>query len=138
MLHVYGPYMPVRTLEEIVFWKTQEREHTVVIRALTQLEPVYVQALEKWEGSFTETENTARQYLQAELTSTHQANPWIHSTIHQLICFSIEQSRQFIRFLEMMLQNSQAVKANPTVQVVIHHIMRESDYFLGILYSSEQ
>ena len=49
MLRIYGVMMPLRLLEEIRFWKEQESEHTLVIRALVPgLEPDYVQLLEGW------------------------------------------------------------------------------------------
>jgi Fe-Mn family superoxide dismutase len=137
MLHVYGPYMPIRTLEEIVFWKTQEREHTVVIRALANIEATYADALHQWEAAFTQTENYARQLLEAALHSTQAPSPWLQQNIQQLVFHSIEQSKHFIRLLETLMKQSKVVAANPTAQVVILHIMRESDYFLGILYSSE-
>jgi Fe-Mn family superoxide dismutase len=137
MLHVYGAYMPIRTLEEIVFWKTQEREHTVVIRALANIEAPYAEALNQWEAAFTVTENYARQLLQAAVRNQPEPNPWLERNIQQLVSHSIEQSKHFIRLLETLLQESKVVAENPTAQVVIHHILRESDYFLGILYVSE-
>ncbi|KAA8756587.1 DUF2935 domain-containing protein, partial [Paenibacillus sp. UASWS1643] len=49
----YGHLLPLRTLEEIRFWKEQEKEHTLVIRALVpDLEPPYVKLLEEWEATF--------------------------------------------------------------------------------------
>ena len=142
MLRVYGQYMPIRTLEEIVFWKMQEREHTVVIRALAELEPPFVEALHKWEGVLTQTEDLARQYLQAALQSLSHVgsgsglptiSPSFSLNIQQLEAYSAEQSQHFVRLLELLLQDSKAVAANPVLQIVIHHIIRESEYFLGVI-----
>lgn len=53
MLFVYGSLMSMRILEEIHFWKTQEKEHTEVIRALIpNLEPKYAKAMQEWEVIF--------------------------------------------------------------------------------------
>lgn len=65
MEYIYGSLMPVRVLEEIVFWKKQEREHIEVILAIVpQLEPEYVQVLREWEPVFTKTEEAASAWLE--------------------------------------------------------------------------
>lgn len=49
--------LPVRILEEIVFWKTQEKEHTEVIKAIVpNLEEPYVKLLDEWAVVFGATE----------------------------------------------------------------------------------
>ena len=52
--------------------------------------------------------------------------------IVQFIRYAIEQSRKFIELLDELSASSAAVRKNPVVQVVINHIRRESEYFIGI------
>lgn len=134
MLRVYGPLMPLRLLEEIRFWKMQEKEHTEVIRALVgNLEPQYVKLLEEWEPVFERTEMTATQWIEALIRSPGSISPYAHSQVQALVQESVRQSRLFVRQLMHMLHHSQAIAGNPTAQVVVRHIIRESEYFLGVL-----
>jgi superoxide dismutase, Fe-Mn family len=134
MLTVYGALMPLRLLEEIRFWKMQEKEHTVVIRELVpNLEPEYVKVLEKWEPIFAKTEHEAVQWTEAVLRSPAGITPYIQMQIEGLLQASIKQSNAFISQLAYMAAHSRAVKAYPTAPVVINHIIRESEYFLGVL-----
>lgn len=72
----YGHLLPLRTLEEIRFWKEQEKEHTLVIRALVpDLEPPYVKLLEEWEVTFANSERVANQLLKQLLPATHPPAP---------------------------------------------------------------
>lgn len=134
MLTVYGALMPLRLLEEIRFWKMQEKEHTVVIRELApNLEPEYVKLLKEWEPVFARTEHTAEQWIEAVLRSPGGITPYMKQQIEELLRASVLQSNSFISQLCYMMSNSKAVNANPTAQVVIQHIIRESEYFLGVL-----
>ncbi|MDD2420881.1 MAG: DUF2935 domain-containing protein, partial [Heliobacteriaceae bacterium] len=45
---------------------------------------------------------------------------------------SAEQSQLFVRFLTCLLRDSKAGK-NMVFQTVVHHIIRESEYFIGIV-----
>ena len=44
----------------------------------------------------------------------------------------IEQSQDFTALMTKLLEDSQAVRENQTSQTVIHHMIRESQYFIGI------
>lgn len=137
MLAVYGALTPLRILEEIRFWKRQEKEHTIVIRKIApNLEPVYVKVLEEWETVFAQTELEAHQLLEAALHSPEGITPAIRIHTERLALASDQQSRLFIRQLTYIQQNSAAIQANPTAQAVIAHIIRESEYFLCALQSS--
>lgn len=136
MLMVYGALMPLRLLEEIRFWKMQEKEHTVVIRELApKLEPPYVQALKEWEPIFANSEFTAGQLIEAIIRSPASVSPYVQQQIDVLSRTSVEQSNRFIEQLQYILTSSAAIQADPTAQVVIQHIIRESEYFLGVLHS---
>ncbi|GIP34733.1 Fe-Mn family superoxide dismutase [Paenibacillus sp. J2TS4] len=141
MLRIYGSLMPLRLLEEIRFWKMQEKEHTEVIRALvSNLEPQYVKLLKEWEPVFEKTEMTATQWIEALIRSPGSLTPHAQAQIQKLVQESLRQSRLFVSQLLHMLYHSQAIAGNPTAQVVVRHIIRESEYFLGVLdaYMSER
>ncbi|MDQ0173081.1 Fe-Mn family superoxide dismutase [Paenibacillus tundrae] len=130
----YGPLLPLRILEEIRFWKEQEKEHTLVIRTLVpNLEPEYVKLLEEWEVAFANIEHTANQLIKQVLPGTHSPAPYILRSVEQLVSASITQSREFIRQLYILLEQSAAVQAVPSAKTVILHFIRESEYFLGVL-----
>ena len=50
----------------------------------------------------------------------------------QLVSFCLQQSVEFIKLCEQIKNESAAVSANPTAKVVLDHIIRESEYFVGI------
>lgn len=134
MLHVYGPLMPLRWLEEIRFWKTQEKEHTLVIRTLVpNLEPRYVQALTQWEGVFEKTEVTAGQWIEWAIRSQAPADPQLQHQLNLLLKASVSESNAFIELLLHMEASSEPIRSNAVVKAVIEHIIRESEYFLGVL-----
>ena len=64
--------------------------------------------------------------------------PWVNLSpplkqeIQMFIEASIAQSQQFIQQIDLMLSESEAVRSNQFAQTVIHHIRRESEYFIGI------
>ncbi|MNI97961.1 hypothetical protein D3C73_1567080 [compost metagenome] len=43
------------------------------------------------------------------------------------------QSQQFIHQLYILLAQSTPIQANPVIETVMLHIIRESEYFLGVL-----
>lgn len=134
MLYVYGPLMPIRILEEIVFWKTQETEHTAVIKAIIPtLEEPYVKLLDEWAVVLGATEKAAQSLLNSAL-STSIPNPKIQEEkTEHLLHISCNQSHEFIRQLYAMMEGSAAVKEVPLAVTVLLHIIRESEYFLEVL-----
>lgn len=134
MLSVYGALMPLRVLEEIRFWKMQEREHTVVIRALVpDLEPEYAEWLERWEGVFARTEAASQQWIETALRTHGPLSPHACRCIEELLARSKAESQEFICQLFLLQERSKPVRDNPVVHTVILHIIRESEYFLGVL-----
>ncbi|NUU75628.1 Fe-Mn family superoxide dismutase [Paenibacillus xylanilyticus] len=135
----YGPLLPLRILEEIRFWKEQEKEHTLVIRALVpELEPSYVKLLEEWAATFENSEKVANQLLKQLLPGTHPPAPYMIRCVEQLVASARSQSREFIRQLYVLLEQSAAVQAVPLAKAVILHFIRESEYFLGVLDTLNQ
>lgn len=136
MFYVYGALMPLRILEEIRFWKMQEKEHTIVIRELVPaLEPQFASLLQQWEAVFTQTEATSQQLIEAVIRSSTPISPPLYGTVNGLIQTSVSQSQEFINHLFFMIEQSAPVQANPVVKTVLQHIIRESEYFLGILHA---
>lgn len=134
MLYVYGPMLPVRILEEIVFWKTQEKEHTEVIKAIVpKLEEPYVKLLDEWAVVFGATEQAAQQLLNAALSSSPPPQAELTAETEKLLHTSCNQSQEFVRQLFAIMESSAAVKAVPLATTVILHIIRESEYFLAVL-----
>ncbi|MDP9702644.1 Fe-Mn family superoxide dismutase [Paenibacillus polysaccharolyticus] len=135
----YGHLLPLRTLEEIRFWKEQEKEHTLIIRTLVpDLEPSYVKLLEEWEAAFANSERVANQLIKQLLPATQPPAPYIMRSIDQLVQTAKHQSKEFIKQLYIMLERSAAVRAVPLAQTFILHIIRESEYFLGVLETLSQ
>jgi len=135
LLLAYGALMPLRILEDIHFWKQQEKEHTLVIRQLIpHLEASYTEALQQWKQVFSQVEQSSRQWIEATI-HTKQINQSLSSNVSELMQVSLQQSRQFTAFLHDMLAHSEAVQQQTLASVVIQHIIRESDYFIGIVFT---
>ncbi len=133
MQFYYGDKMPLRILDEGEFWKMQEAEHTVVIRELVpDLEPEFVNELREWEQAFSQTHAMFVRYIETVIRSGHYPNPAIFQEIMNLVHFSLRQSRKFVSFLNRLAEESNAIKGNQTAIVVLNHIRRESEYFIGI------
>lgn len=132
MQYYYGDKNLLRALDEAAFWKLQESEHTAVIQAIVpDLEEQYVTALKKIDTSFKGTYGDVISYIQTIIRSNEDGENYSREII-ALIRWCINQSREFINLLEMILRNSAAVSRNNTAKVVIQHIIRESKYFIGI------
>ncbi|AGT31717.1 hypothetical protein M493_07160 [Geobacillus genomosp. 3] len=133
MQFYYGPHMPLRILDEIEFWKHQEEEHTVVIRELVAgLEAPYVEALKKWEEALSATHQQAVRYIESVIRAAYYIPAQLHQQVLHFVSYCLQQSLQFIELCRQVKTNSAAVGQNPTAKVVLDHIIRESEYFIGI------
>lgn len=133
MQFYYGEKMPLRILDEGEFWKMQEAEHTQVIRALVpNLEPTFVQALQAWEQAFSQTHALFIRYIEIVVGAGYHISPMIYNQMMQLVYFALQQSQQFVQFLNQLAAESAALKSNPTAITVLNHIRRESEYFIGV------
>ncbi|RAR41173.1 Fe-Mn family superoxide dismutase [Paenibacillus sp. MDMC362] len=134
MLFIYGAKLPVRLLEEIRYWKHQERKHTGLIKAVVpDLEPDYVKMLDQWAVVFSDTEKAADELLRHILRYEGPPSPQVLAQVEQLLRASCEQSREFIRQLHGLKEHSEAVRKVPLASTVLHHVIRESEYFLNAL-----
>ncbi|MGE8204541.1 DUF2935 domain-containing protein [Heyndrickxia sp. NPDC080065] len=133
MQYYYGTQMPLRVLDECEFWKQQEEEHTIVIRELVkELETENVEALLEWEKSFTEAHNRVVRFIETTIRTTGTFTYELYRDLTKLVSYCLEQSVQFIDFCNKLIEESEPIKDNPTAKVVLKHIIRESEYFVGI------
>ncbi|MFL1675171.1 DUF2935 domain-containing protein [Paenibacillus dendritiformis] len=142
MQFYYGQQMPLRVLDEAEFWKMQESEHTVVIReALTNLENQYVEALKQWEQALTRTHQKVVSYVESVIRSQY-VPAQLHQQVIQLVTYCLDESMRFIELCRQIKTYSSAAKNKPIAQTILDHIIRESEYFIGIarviLYGNAQ
>ncbi len=134
MRFFYGDKNILRALEEAEFWKHQESEHTDVIQEVTpDLEEEYVSRLEEYKEIFDSTHARIVQLIETAVNCQNMLSPEIYQEIINIINLAVAQSKVFVNFLGMLLRESDAVKNNPAAVVVINHIRRESEYFIGIV-----
>ncbi|BFH66633.1 MAG: DUF2935 domain-containing protein [Paenibacillus dendritiformis] len=142
MQFYYGQQMPLRVLDEAEFWKMQESEHTVVIReALTNLENHYVEALKQWEQALTRTHQNVVSYVESVIRSQY-VPAQLHQQVIQLVTYCLDESMKFIELCRQIKTHSSTAKNKPIAQTILDHIIRESEYFIGIgrviLYGNAQ
>ena len=142
MQFYYGQQMPLRVLDEAEFWKMQESEHTVVIReALTNLENHYVEALKQWEQALTRTHQKVVSYVESVIRSQY-VPAQLHQQVIQLVTYCLDESMKFIELCRQIKTHSSAAKNKQIAQTILDHIIRESEYFIGIarviLYGNAQ
>jgi len=133
MQYYYGNQMPLRVLDEAEFWKHQEEEHTVVIRELVKdLEQVYVNAMKEWEKALGETHQHVIRFIETVARSGNAVTPALYQDVLKLVSFCLDQSQKFIALCAQIKNESEVIKNNQTAQVVLDHIIRESEYFIGV------
>jgi len=133
MRFYYGEQNPLRVLDEAEFWKHQEAEHTDLIPLVTpSLEPQYTQQLHQFGLNFRTTQAEVVKYVESVTRSKGAATPQLKAQILHIIKHCLDQSNSFISLMTEMLQNSPAVQSSQPSQTVIHHMVRESQYFVGI------
>ena len=133
MQFYYGEQNILRALDEAEFWKHQEREHAGLIPAVTpNLEPQYVQRLEQFGIELGDMNAETVKYIASITRSKGMVGRELRLQMLNLIKRCVEQSKNFTEFMTEMLQQSHAVRSNQTSQTVIHHMIRESQYFIGI------
>jgi superoxide dismutase, Fe-Mn family len=118
---------------ELRFWKGQEKEHTLVIRALApELEPQYVEALKQFELEFGQYEGIAIRFLSRINQLDGRADAALLQEIYMVMRQSIEQSIRFVQLLTTILAQSVAAESLG-FRTVVSHIARESEYFIGLV-----
>jgi len=133
MQYYYGEQNILRALDEAEFWKRQEAEHAGLIPIVTpNLEPQYLHRLEQFGREFEQMNGEAVQYITSITRSKGAISRELKMLMINFIRQCVEQSKIFVTFMTEMLENSRAVAANAASQTVINHMIRESQYFIGI------
>ena len=133
MRFLYGDKNLLRALDEIEFWKLQEVEHTVVIEQIVpNLEPHFLDQLYDFRNLLAQSESEAVRLIETYNRALGNIDQELTNLIIDFINYAIDESENFINFLNDIKENSQAVLTNTIAQVVINHIIRESQYFIGI------
>ena len=133
MQFYYGAQNILRALDEAEFWKRQEADHTDLIPIVTpNLEAPHVKALAQFGKEMSKLNEETMKYVESVVRSEGAVSPELKAQMLDLIALCVEQSQKFVDFMEGLLNNSQAVRANPPSVAVIHHMIRESQYFIGI------
>ena len=133
MQFYYGEQNILRALDEAEFWKHQEAEHAGLIPVVTpDLEPQYVQRLEEFGVELGLMNAEAVKYIESVTRSKGMVSRELKMQMQNVIKRCVEQSMSFSDFMKEMLQNSHAVRSNKPSMTVIHHMIRESQYFIGI------
>jgi len=96
------------------------------------LEQEYVNALKEWEKVLGETRHQVLRFIETVTRSANYIPAQLHQHVLKLTSYYLEQSLDFIKLCEQIKTESEAVKNNPTAKVVLDHIIRESEYFVGI------
>ncbi len=133
MQYYYGDQNILRALDEAEFWKHQESEHTTVIQLVTpDLEAEYVQILNDFKRDFDRVYGQLVRFIESVIRSKGKVDEEMLCEIKKWLVYGIEQSQKFVNFLDHLLKQSEAVKGSVPSQTVINHIIRESQYFIGI------
>ena len=133
MQYYYGEQNLLRALDEAEFWKRQEAEHAGLIPVVTpNLEPQYVHRLEQYGVELGLMNAEAVKYIESITRSKGTVSRELKTQILDMVKRSVDQSKSFSEFMTAMLVNSNAVRSNQASQTVIHHMIRESQYFIGV------
>jgi len=123
----------LRALDETEFWKHQETEHAGLIPLVTpNLETKYVQRLGQLKTELSTMNAEAAKYITSITRSKGAVSRALRSQMINFVKRCVEQSQGFTMLMTDMLQNSGAVSSNPSSQEVIRHMIRESQYYIGI------
>ena len=133
MRFYYGERNILRALDESEFWKHQEAEHAGLIPVVTpNLEPQYAQRLEQFGIDISHMNAEAVKYISSVTRSKGIVSRDMKMQMLDFIKRCMEQSMNFTACMTEMLENSHAVRTSQPSQTVLHHMIRESQYYIGI------
>lgn len=105
MLTVYGSLMPLRILEEIVYWKTKERDAAAALQSAIPDESLR-QTLFEWEPTLRQMASTANQWLEIIQRSNNDSNDYVLQQVDAIAHASIAQSTAFVRQLSNIVPST--------------------------------
>lgn len=134
MLFVYDSKMPLRIMEEIRYWKMEEKEHAQLIRQLVpHLEKEYKTLLQEWEQAFKQTEESANRWIQILINQESQRTREYADQLETFVRVSVQQSQQFVQHMQRMQGESANMLQNESGRIGTLHAIRESEFFIGVM-----
>jgi hypothetical protein len=91
-----------------------------------------VERLKEWEAALRRTHQYVVRFIESVIRSAGMYSPALYQQVLQLVAHCLEQSQQFIRFLNRMMQESRVIQSSLIAMTIMKHIIRESEYFIGI------
>lgn len=135
----YGPYLPLRILEEIGSWKDAEKEYIdIILPIVPSLESPYVKLLDEWKSVFERTGYTAEDWKKKTKEGSHPANEYILGQMDVLLQTCFSQSKEFHRQLGHLLSGSESVAKHPSAKVIIEHIRNQCEKNMNQLKSLDR
>lgn len=132
MQFYYGDQNYLRVLDEVEFWKRQEAEHTTVIKeVIVNLDAMALNQLQAFELEFNQTQQKAVQLIETVIRSQGQIDQVMTQHSKDFIRYALDESEQFVLYLNQLM-TTDPVAQNLVGKVVLNHIIRESEYFIGI------
>ncbi len=133
MQYYYGERNLLRALDEAEFWKHQEIEHTTVIQKIVpNLEQKYMQELMQFQNELSKTHAELVKLIESAVRSKGAFSNAKKLDMVDVIKKSLVESQKFVEFMQELIEYSEAVKPNEFAKTVLHHQIRESQYFIGI------
>lgn len=138
MLMVYNSLMPLRIMEEVRFWKMREKENIAMLSELcTGIEPHFAQLLQAWADVLHKTGDAADRWIKSSLNESLAMHNLAQnqSDYNKMMRHAVKQSEDLTQHLHKLAAQSHTISNSPPIIVVVQHIIRESEYFLGVFNS---
>ena len=133
MQFYYGAQNILRALDEAEFWKHQEADHADLIHIITpNLEAEYVGRLTQFGKEMHNLNVETAKFIESVNRAEGAVSPELKAQMLEHIMLCVDSSQKFVDFMEELLDNSQAVRGNASSAAVLNHMIRESQYFIGI------
>ncbi|WIV19702.1 Fe-Mn family superoxide dismutase [Paenibacillus polygoni] len=124
----YGPYLPLRVLEEIGSWKDAEKEYIdIILSIVPNLESPYVKLLDEWKSVFERTSYTADDWKKKTKEVSEPANEYMLGQMDVLLQTCFSQSKEFHRQLGHLLSGSESVAKHPSAKVILEYIRNQCE-----------
>jgi hypothetical protein len=91
-----------------------------------------VEALHEWEKALSKTHQQVVSFIESVIRSGYYVPVQLYRQVLQLVTFCLDERERFIEMCRQIKNDSEVVAKNRTAIVVIDHIIRESEYFIGI------
>ena len=136
-MHTITTPMLLNALYEISFWSNIQYEHTIILtenipNMPASLKRDLLQMRKEWKGIHQRAET-----LRDQIGSRYRPMPlqvW-RDEVAKLVKESQKLNKQFINTLTEL---AKITRNNETIQLLLHHIYEESQYFMRILDTTEK